>query len=191
MLIYGIGGHAKVVSSACDEVHHFFDDRGIETSFMRAPVSVYNGNNYPDSPLCIAIGNNKTRKKISQMVQHKFGVVLANSAEIHSSVTIGEGSMVLHGAIAQIDSHIGKHVILNTNCSVDHDCLIEDFVHVAPNATLCGSVSVGEGSLIGAGSVILPGVKVGKWCTIGAGSVVTKDIDDNSIVYGNPARVKK
>ncbi len=58
-------------------------------------------------------------------------------------------------------------------------------------AILCGNVEVGEGSLIGAGSVVLPGIKVGKWCTIAAGSVVTKSVPDGTLVIGSPASVRR
>ena len=90
----------------------------------------------------------------------------------------------------QIGTKIGNHCIVNTAASIDHDCVLEDFTFVGPNATLCGEVHIGEGSFIGAGSVILPGIKIGKNCMIGAGSVVTKDIPNNVTVYGNPAKIK-
>jgi acetyltransferase EpsM len=56
---------------------------------------------------------------------------------------------------------------------------------------LCGTVKVGEGTLIGARAIVIPGKKIGKWVTIGAGSVVVKDIPDYAVAVGNPARVIK
>ena len=67
--------------------------------------------------------------------------------------------------------------------------IIHDFCHIAINAALAGGVVVGEGSLIGAGSIILPEVSIGKWAIIGAGAVVTKDVPDYAVVYGNPAKI--
>jgi acetyltransferase EpsM len=86
---------------------------------------------------------------------------------------------------------IGKHCIINTNSSVDHDCIIEDFVHLSPNVALAGAVLVGEGTHIGIGACIIQGIKIGKWCTIGAGSVIIRDIPDGSTVVGNPGRIIK
>jgi acetyltransferase EpsM len=94
------------------------------------------------------------------------------------------------GAIVNAKSNIGKHCILNTNSSVDHECVLGDFVHIAPAATLAGNVEVGEGSLIGMGAVVLPYVKIGKWCKIGAGAVVVKDVPDGKTVIGVPAKIK-
>lgn len=51
---------------------------------------------------------------------------------------------------------------------------------------LCGNVTVGEGTMVGVGTVVIPGIKIGKWCTIGAGSVVIRDIPDGVTAYGNP-----
>ena len=97
----------------------------------------------------------------------------------------------MQGAIIQSCASIGKHCIINTGASVDHDCKIEDFVHVSPHATLCGDVNVGEGTWIGAGATIIQGKKIGKWSVIGAGSVVVNDIPDNVLAFGNPCKVIK
>ena len=69
-----------------------------------------------------------------------------------------------------------------------HDCIIGDFVSVAPNALLLGNVTIGNLSYIGANATLLPGVHIGRNVIIGAGAVVTKNVPDNSIFVGNPAR---
>ena len=97
----------------------------------------------------------------------------------------------MQGAIIQSCANIGKHCIINTGASIDHDCQIEDFVHISPGSVLCGNVTIGEGSWIGAGSTIIPGVKIGKWSIIGAGSIVTKDIPDKVLAYGNNCKIIK
>ena len=82
---------------------------------------------------------------------------------------------------------IGDFVKLNTLCNVMHDCDINDFATVAPNAVLLGKVSVGEGAYIGANSTTLPYKKIGVSSIVGAGAVVTKDVEDYSVVKGVPA----
>ena len=69
--------------------------------------------------------------------------------------------------------------------------MIGDFVHIAPKVALCGNVFVGEGTLVGVGAVVVPGIRIGKNCVIGAGAVVFRDVPDYGLVVGNPARLIK
>lgn len=194
MLIYGAGGHAKVVASvltACGErVSGVFDDNPDRTTFRS--VSVMHGYDpgfRPNEQLIIAIGDNLTRKEVACRISHGFGLAIHSSAMLDESVRVGVGSVIMHGAVIQVDSAVGEHVIVNTGARMDHDCIISDFVHIGPGATLCGGVTVGECTLVGAGSVVLPGVRVGKRCIIGAGSVVLSDVPDDAKLVGNPARI--
>ena len=82
-------------------------------------------------------------------------------------------------------------VIINTAAIIEHDCNLEDFVHVSPSATLSGNVSVGTGTLIGTGAIVIPNIKIGNWCTIGAGAVIIDDVPDGATVIGNPAKIIK
>lgn len=191
MILYGASGHGKVVASFSTDVHFFFDDNnGIEL-FAGKKVHLYSSSISKNELIVITIGDNRIRKNLAENITHKFGTVIAPSSEIDTSVIIEEGSQILHGVIIQCSATIGKHTIVNTGASVDHDCTIGDFCHIAPQVTLCGNVEVGEGTLVGAGSTVIPGIKIGKWCTIGAGSVIISDIPDHSTVVGNPGRVIK
>ena len=77
------------------------------------------------------------------------------------------------------------------NCTVGHDCQIGDFVELSPDVNISGNCTIGDFTNIGTGAVVLPNIRIGKNVVIGAGSVVTKDIPDNSLAYGIPARVMK
>lgn len=190
MLLYGASGHGKVVYDALEgDVGLFFDDNEGLKVFLSLSVAKYEKGHNSEEEVIITIGDNQLRKKISKLVKHKFGQVIAASSTISASSRIGTGSQILHGAIVQTNAFIGDHVIINTGASVDHDCIVGDFCHIAPQVTLCGNVQVGEGTLIGAGSTVIPGIKIGKWCTIGAGTVVINDVPDYATVVGNPGRV--
>jgi sugar O-acyltransferase (sialic acid O-acetyltransferase NeuD family) len=191
--LYGAGGHAKVIIDILESNHivvpEIFDDNPDIHTFMGIPVS------HADihSPLIISIGNNAVRKKIAEKLGNiPFSpVLLAQSVTVSDRVSIEEGTVVMQGAIIQSSTIIGKHVIINTRASIDHDCLIRDYVHIAPGAILCGNIEIGEGSFIGAGSIIKQGVKIGKWAVIGAGSVVVRDIPDGVTAFGNPCKIIK
>ncbi len=195
MLIYGTGGHSKVVfdslSSSGIKVLGFFDDSIRLKVFKDLQVTKYSKDHLSKEKVIIAIGDNRNRKKVSVEIQHRIGKVVDGHSLISPESNIGNGSMVLQGVVIQTGTQIGEHVIVNTSASVDHDCIIGDFSHIAPNATLCGNVTVGEGTLVGAGSVIVPGIVIGRWSIIGAGSVVVRNVPDFTMVAGNPARIVK
>jgi len=192
MYLYGASGHAKVIIDILKAegitVDALIDDDPNVKELIGYSVL---HNSLKLSPMIVSIGINATRKKVVERLQCEFGKAIHPSAIISDSVTIGEGTVVMHGAIIQPCAVIGKHSIINTGASVDHDCVIGDYTHIAPRSTLCGNVQVGEGTWIGAGSVVIPGVKIGKWSIVGAGAVVVGDIPDYCTAVGVPARVIK
>lgn len=171
MWIWGNGGHAKVVREAT----RVRDWPTIVDGDERYPWKEF----YSSMPGVIAIGDNKTRKRIADRLgpEQQYATIFDPShiCHQHGFINDGAGSVFLAGSVVQTWSAIGDHVIINTCASVDHDCWISDFVHIAPGAHLCGNVKVGEGTLVGAGTIVTPGVTIGPWLVIPAGSVVTKD----------------
>jgi len=192
VILQGGGEHARVVLDtllATDaEVLALFDPKYSGELFGVPQLGVYDPGFTPEAKAVVAIGDNTLRKQVAGHTRHKFTVVIHPTTVVSRFCQIGEGSMLLQGAIVQARSKVGKHVIINTGARIDHDCELADYVHIAPGCTLCGTVKVGEGTLVGAGSVILPGIKIGDWSVIGAGSVVTRNVPDGVVVAGNPAR---
>lgn len=192
--LFGASGHAKVImdiiNAQGDKTERLYDDAPHCSEIGGVPV-VKASESLVEGPLIISIGSDKVRKLISERYPLvKYAKAVHPSSVVADSVSIGEGSVVMHGAIVQPDVKIGKHCIVNTGASIDHECQIDDFVHISPHSTLCGNVHVGEGSWIGAGTTVIPGIKIGKWCTIGAGSVVIRDVPDGATAYGTPAIIK-
>lgn len=88
----------------------------------------------------------------------------------------------------------GNFGLYNLNCTIAHDCQIEDFVTVGPGANISGNVHLKEGCSIGTGAVVLQGrstddkLVIGSDAVIGAGAVVTRQVGDGLTVKGVPAR---
>lgn len=120
---------------------------------------------------------------------YTFATVVHRSAFIARNVLLNEGVQIMAGAVIQTGSIIGKNTIINTRATIDHDCRIEDHSHLAPGATLCGGVEVGEGAFIGSSATLIQNVKIGRMAFIGAGAVVVKDIPPDTIAMGIPAQV--
>jgi len=110
------------------------------------------------------------------------------TAILDEDMTAGDGLQVLAGAIVQPGCRIGCNVLVNTAAVLEHDVTVEDHVHVAPRACLCGGVRVEIGAHIGAGAVIKQGCVIGSGAVIGAGAVVISDVAPKVTVVGNPAR---
>jgi sugar O-acyltransferase (sialic acid O-acetyltransferase NeuD family) len=198
--VLGAGGHASVVLSVCKElqlhVGGIYDDteelQGC--SVMNCPV-IGRITDLPTNfsgPAVVAIGNNQVRKQLDvRLPQCRWVSLIHPSALIGDGVLIGAGAVIFAGAIVQSRAQIGRHVILNTAATVDHDCHVRDYAHIAPGSHLAGNVEVGKGALLGIGSCVIPGIKVGDWSVIGAGAAVVTDIPSHVVAVGVPARIKK
>lgn len=191
--LYGASGHAKVVMDiarlAYYDVPSLIDDNSEIHELAGVPV-VHSAEGL--NPIIVTIGDCKIRRRIVEMLGvREFVTVIHPNAMKAESAKLGFGTVVMAGAILNPYVTVGNHCIINTGASLDHDVKIGDFVHIAPHCTICGDVEVGEGTWVGAGTAIIQGIHIGKNCFIGAGSVVVKDIPDNSLCYGNPARIIK
>jgi|SRR5690606_6652410 len=192
LVLYGAGGHAKVVAEIAEQNGYselvFCEDHGTKPYVWEYPVlSAVD----KDNPCVLAIGNNAVRKKLAEAQSNRFLSLIHPGTQISNRAQIGEGSVIMAGVSINADVVVGKHCIINTNASVDHDCIIGNYVHLSPNAALAGTVYIGEGTHIGIGACVIQGVRIGKWCTIGAGAVVIRDVPDGATIVGNPGRVIK
>ena len=192
MILYGASGHGLVIAdilvTAGQGLPVFWDDA--ERAGFPYPVCGPASTLPEGEILILAIGSNAIRRQLAGHYQEdRYGLAIHPSAILAASVEVGVGTVVMAGVIVNPFSHIGRHVILNTGCRVDHECVLGDYVHVSPGAVLAGNVTVGEESWIGAGAVVKQGIRIGARCTVGAGSVVLRDIPDDTVVVGNPARV--
>lgn len=189
--LYGASGHAKVVMDIAKLTHFdvpcLIDDNPAVNELAGVPV-VHSSEGL--TPIIVTIGDCQIRRRIVEKLGARDYLTLIHPSAVKAeSVKIGVGNVVMAGAILNPYVVVGNHCIINTGASVDHDSIIHDFVHIAPHCTLCGEVEIGEGTWVGAGTTIIQGIHIGKNCFIGAGAVVVKDIPDNSLCYGNPARV--
>lgn len=144
-----------------------------------------------DCDVVIGIGNGSVRSRIDADVTswgHRSAILVHPAATVGSEVEIGAGTVLLAGARVTTNIVLGRHVHINQNATVGHDCRLADYVSVNPLAAVSGSVTIGSETMVGANAVIIEGRRVGRRCTIGAGAVVIRDIDDDQIVVGVPAR---
>lgn len=144
----------------------------------------------------IGIGNSNMmlRQKLFGQIQDldcQIINAIHPSAIISHSVKLGKGIAVCAGAIINPQSQIHDNVVINTGAIIEHDNYIATNVYISPGVTTSGNVTLRENVFVGSGAVLLPGITVGKNSLIGAGAVVTKNISQNVIAYGVPAKIIK
>ncbi|MBL0050248.1 MAG: acetyltransferase [Bacteroidetes bacterium] len=141
--------------------------------------------------LFTAIGDNALRNKLSEKYAaqgFEFTNAIHPSAILSKNITISTNILIGAQCVIQSGSVIQEGVICNTGSIIEHECTLKKYAHIAPSSTLCGNVTIGEKSLIGAGTIVIPNTVIGNNVIVGAGSVIIKNIDDNKKVAGNPAR---
>ncbi len=142
-----------------------------------------------------AVGCTKIRKKIIDRIIGipflHFATLTDPDAKISRTVSIGEGCIICAGNILTTDISIGKHVIINLDCTIGHDVILKEFVTLYPGVHVSGNVVIGNRTEIGTGTQIIQGKQVGDGAIVGAGTVVVKDIPSYCTVVGNPAKVIK
>lgn len=200
VVLIGAGGHSKVIQEILTANNNLtlyaVLDQNIKQRYTDNGI-IYGHTGLVDEfvkngfPFCIAIGNNNIRKKLIEQFSipaNQYISLIHPTSTISPKATIGVGTVVMPHTVINADTVIGKHAIVNSGAVIEHDNNLEDFVHISPNATLAGTVTVGEGSHIGSGATVIPGQTVGKWSTVAAGAVVVNDIDDKTTVVGVPAK---
>jgi UDP-N-acetylbacillosamine N-acetyltransferase len=149
---------------------------------------------YPNIPVVLSPDLPVIRKRLFDFynqIGFSFQTVVSPSAKISKTASIGTGCLIQHGANVSSSVKLDDFVKLNTFANIMHDCNLGKFSTVAPNAVLLGGVSSSELAFIGSNATILPGKKIGTKAVVGAGAVVTKDVENNVVVAGNPARALK
>lgn len=201
LLIIGASGHGKVVADIAKktgqyEAISFYDDDESITAVAGFPCKGKTALVQSESRECdvmVAIGNAVTRERITnEVMQMGFSlpVLVHPQAVVAEDVTLGAGTVVMAGAVINSGAQVGCGVIVNTSSSVDHDCMLEDYVHVSVGSHLAGTVHVGKGTWIGAGAIVNNNINICAGTIIGSGAVVVKNITDQGTYIGVPAKKK-
>lgn len=203
IVIIGGGGHAKVLicvikKSSLFEVAGYVDiyDQGTILGIK------YLGNDHKLKKFfsqgifnaAIGVGQVNVTQKRNEIVNKiknvgfTFPVIISKDAIVNENVIIEEGAQIFDGVVINSGSRIGKFSIINTKSTVEHDCKIGNFCHIATGAVLSGGVGVGDFSMVGSNSVVVQYKKIITNCMIGSGAVIINDLTEEGIYAGNPAR---
>lgn len=203
LIVLGAGGHAAVLVDILKQQKR--EIIAIVTPDLMQRVPIFDGIKVisqdddvlkfePEAILLVnGIGSmpgSKVREDIYKNFIDKgyyFETVVSDNAVVSDYAVLQNGAQVMAGAIIQTGAAIGANSIINTSAIIEHDCKIDCHNHIAPAATLSGSVKTGPRVHIGTGANIIQLVTIGADVVIGAGTTITKDVDKNTMCY--PARI--
>jgi len=206
VLIMGASGHARAVAGVIRAAGNY-RIIGLIDSFrpvgeIRFGFKVLGGE--ADIPrvleeqgcerIAVAVGDNFQRARLWDRIQNAVPSALLTgevhpSAVVDDDVEVGEGALIMPGAIVVSGARIGKGCVVNTGASFDHDSVMSDWSSLAPGVVTGGGVGIGERSFAGLGARIRQEVTVGADTVIGAGALVLNDLPEQVIAFGAPARI--
>ncbi|MGS2777505.1 acetyltransferase [Robertmurraya sp. GLU-23] len=208
ILLVGGGGHCKSVLDSLLELDEYSEigiidvKENVGKEIMNTPVIGCDedlfelfAKGYKHAFVTIgSIGDPKLRIKIfNLLIEIGFEIpnIIDHSATVSRHVKMGNGIYIGKNAVINAGSFIYDGAIINSLALIEHDCVIEEFAHIAPGSILCGEVQIGKETHIGAKSVIKQQIRIGSKTVIGMGSIVLNDIRDNIIAFGNPCKEVK
>ena len=204
--IFGVGGFGREVLALIKDINKvepiwniigFFDD-GYEKGIMV--------NGYPNlgktedlnnwgTPLSLAvsIGSPVIKKGILDNISNPlidYPTLIHPSAWIGDKefVEIGNGCIICAGVMITTNVKINDFVILNLQCTVGHDTVINNLAAFMPSVNISGEVNIGEGVYVGTGAKIINQLEIGDYTIVGAGAVVAKSLPAHCTAVGVPAK---
>lgn len=144
----------------------------------------------PGDALLCAIGIPSIRRAVVESLRERGARFLTfrdDRAIVGANVTMGEGCVVCPGAVITTNVELGLHVHVNINCSIGHDARIGDYTTLSPACNLMGGVTAESEVFFGTAATVIPRKSIGEKSIVGAGSVVVKNVPPNVTTFGNPS----
>jgi len=198
ILLIGAGGHARSCIDVLEEENQFeiagLIEKGERISNNSLGYSVIGTDDdlkvlrkhYKNAIITVGqIKSPKIRIKLYQLLKEldfTLPVIVSPHAYVSKHAQIGEGSIIMHGAIINANAKVGKNCIINNKSLIEHDAVIGNHCHIATGAIINGEVSVGNETFIGSGVIIKQGISIGNNCVIGAGVILKRDILSKEVV---------
>jgi carbonic anhydrase/acetyltransferase-like protein (isoleucine patch superfamily) len=121
----------------------------------------------------------------------RLASIVDPSAWVSRTARIGPGCVLYPNCFVGLNATVGRRVFCLSGCVINHDCIVEERTVMACGVTLAGSVTVESGCYLGQSCTVRQRLRIGRGSLIGMGAVVVNDIPANSVVVGNPGRVRR
>lgn len=201
LAILGASGHGRVVADAALSTGQwqqivFYDDAfpALRSNGRFTVVGTSADLLQSGIEAVVAIGDNQRRldkQRWLKQAGHPIATVRHTAAVIATDAVIGEGSVLLAGAVVNSGAVLGEACIVNSRAVVEHDCQLADAVHLSPGACLGGGCKLEQGVWVGIGAAVRHLMTLGEFSIVGAGSAVVKPVLARQVVAGVPAQLLK
>jgi len=205
IVIFGSGGHAKVILNEILELKNKYNFFGFVDSLKKNGTKIVSINkknfwvidikNIKNKNLygIIGIGDNYLRYKNFKLFKNQFKYIkwetlISKNCIIKSNVKIGSGSVILANSFIGSGSKIEDHCIINSSNSIDHDNNFNSFSSTGPGVITGGNVRVKKFSHLGIGCVIKNNVAISENVVCGGKSFINKNCKKNSVYFGIPSK---
>ena len=144
--------------------------------------------------ITMGIGEPTTRGKLFSSIKSDgipMPTLIHPNVHIPASATIGQGVIIQDGCFISVNVTIEDYVFMQPRCSVGHDCVLHEGCIISTYDSIGGAVSIGRYAFLGMSVAVKQLVVIGDYSIVGMGSMVFKDVEDEMIVMGNPARAIK
>jgi len=185
--IIGSGGHARELRSQIDEEIVFFVDDEFLTDHTK-PLSEFDPNEYITM---IAVGDSKKREQIKNKLPENtqfFTFIHPTALIMDSNIEIGQGTFIGAYSVLTTNIKLGEHCLINRGVQIGHDCVIGDYFSAMPNSVVSGNVKIGDKVYLGTNSSVKEKINICDNVTIGLNSGVVKDINEEGVYVGIPAK---
>lgn len=186
--------HQVSLASMRINVVGFFDDFATVGGDVLGPVDAALKMHAEKVFDCLAIGVGYKAMAFRAFCAERFSgriplaKIVLPGAFTDPTAQIEEGAVILTGTMIDQNVKIGPNCFFSLGCSVSHESVVGANTYCAPHVTICGRSQIGRNCFLGAACIIRDGVVVDNNVTIGAGAVVVKDILEQGVYVGNPAR---
>jgi len=204
MIIIGASGHAKEILDFLNvkfKEIYFFDN--VTTNITNKLFNIYPIINSfdevqnifkKDPNFVIGIGNPAFRMLLYEKFISLGGTpcsAIADTAIISKYSELGKGLNIMQRALISSEVKIEDGVLVNAGAFIHHNVELGKFCEISPGAVITGGIKVGSCTSIGSCTVVIPKIIIGSNSIIGAGSVVIRNVPDNELWAGNPAKFIK
>ena len=204
--IFGVGGFGREVLALIQDINRiepqwnivgFFDDgyeKGLMINGYPTLGKVEDLNKWEtEIAVAISIGSPVIKKKILDNIHNpkvSYPTLIHPTVWIgdRNYVEIGKGCIFCAGVMITTNIAIRDFVILNLQCTVGHDSVINDYAAFMPSVNISGEVNIGEGVYVGTGAKIINQLEIGNYTIVGAGAVVSKTLPAHCTAVGVPAK---